>query len=139
VQFNDVLKDLQNKINTIDSKWGKAKSASNALLDSLHIATNTYQIALKSPGIGLKKAGDEFAMTCSTAIKTAMPIWEKDLGWGDYLLNILKKITSCIITLGTNSNFFARKESELKKTINEIEMKLINVGYNELDLDFKNT
>lgn len=124
-KIDDILMELKTNIDNINSEWENARSTAEILLIGLSAARDTYINNLKNPNpASIKDAGEQFKKDCDKAIGKALPTLEKDLSWGSYLWNILKKIGSCTFTLGQNPNFFARKESASEKTVKEAKTKL---------------
>jgi hypothetical protein len=115
------LDDFLNKINNIDHHSSEAQTTAERLYSKLHHARSVYETQLKTgmnenqENIGPSAAGRVFNDKCAKAIRKAMPVLERDLGWGDYLLNILKVCANAVIkgVTGTNNNLLTPVQSEL--------------------------
>lgn len=122
------LHGLKSKIGEINQhQYDKAYAAAKVLLNQLQEARDQYAIDLKNPEIKHAEAGLKFKAACKLAIDEAKPVLEKDLGWGDYLKNLLKVIANAIViglTLGISSGFFTTKRSESAKAVEQAEKDL---------------
>jgi hypothetical protein len=49
----------------------------------------------------IKDAEIQFKRQCETAIRDAKPVLSRDLGWGDFLTNLLKEIANTFISVFT--------------------------------------
>jgi len=109
-KLNKIFKQLGDKINTIEKhKKPEAFDTAQMLLDNLKSAKETMMKNLRTPQRNEQKDIDVFLKTCKESINKALPILEKDLGWGDFLKNILKSIANAVIsvaTIGNKKNFF---------------------------------
>lgn len=96
-----ILDSFKLKIDSIGTHYPYAKEKAKSLLFKLeHLSIEV----LKNP---TDKALNNFRNKADDAIKESIPILQKDLGWGDYLLNLLKQITNVLInffTFGTCKN-----------------------------------
>ena len=110
-EIDDILTDLNNRINLIDYRFPQAHSAAQKLLNELRDARRDYDGALQNFEKNPKIAKMAFNSACQAANERVFPILERDLGWGIYLWNIQKKLTSNVLTSGNNSGFFARSPS----------------------------
>lgn len=130
--IDSILGQLSEKINGIGTNFSEAQSVANSLYKTLLDARNEYEKHLKtgqySKGtIAFHKAGELFKTTCNNAIKAALPILERDLGWGDYLKNMFKNLANAVVfvsTLGQVSGFFPKVESESAKIATSINSEL---------------
>lgn len=124
VEIEKVLVELKGKIGGIDQhKWPKAYDKATFLLVQLESARISYESNLRDSKI-MPKAEKLFKIACTKVITDAMPILEKDLGWGDFLLNALKTLCSNIITLGNRSDFFPRVQSQSAQAVKDAGQKL---------------
>lgn len=125
---DNALNELKGKIGKIDQhKYDKAYLKATALLDYLEEARNQYAADLKNPKMKLEDAGFKFKDACKTGIDNAKPILEKDLGWGDYLKNLLKTLANAIVkvvSFGTSKGFFTPAKSESLKAVEKTEQDL---------------
>ncbi len=106
-EIDSVFEQLRNKVGKVDQHhFPEAANKASNLLIKLYIARDNYSAALSSNS-DFKTAGVDFETACEQAIKEATPILERDLGWGDFLKNILKSIGNAIISVfTTNQNAF---------------------------------
>lgn len=109
----------------------ETKSQADLLYAQLEDYKNEYKTSIldEANQEKIKSAGDLFHTNCTTAIKQAMPVLEKDLGWGDYLKNLLKTLVQAIvkvISFGYKDVFFAHKKSTASTIaqITEQELKM---------------
>ncbi|EHL31515.1 hypothetical protein LDG_6446 [Legionella drancourtii LLAP12] len=117
-KINNLLLGLENKIGGIEQhQWPAAHAKASELLMALNNTRDEFISNIANPAVDLKVAKTAFKQKCDAAINEALPILEKDLGWGDYLLNLLKKlgnVVSTVTTFGYRTNFFQLKVSESK-------------------------
>lgn len=114
------LDDFLNKINNIDHHSSEAQTTAERLYSKLHHARIVYETQLKTgmnenqEKISTSAAWALFNKQCTKAINKAMPVLERDLGWGDYLLNILKTCANAVFktVTGSRNNFFTPVQSE---------------------------
>ncbi|WP_152571684.1 hypothetical protein [Legionella norrlandica] len=120
---------LRDKIGQVDQHHAsKAIKAAEKLLLALESARNEYEIDLKNPHTDIENAGKQFKQKCETAINKAKPILEKDLGWGDYLKNLLKTLVNAVIwtvTFGNVNTFFPYARSASIQAVEQAEQDLI--------------
>ena len=82
-------------------------------------------------GIDEQIAGSQFKNTCNQAINDAKLVLEKDLGWGDYLNNLLKILTNGIIgVFTTNPNaFFSYAQADSVIAVEEAREDLVTLEF----------
>ena len=118
--INKALDNLALRIGKLNQHpWSKAYRVANQLLNNLRKAADAYTSNPTAPN-----AETVFNQKCSRYIADAKPILAKDLGWGDYLLNLLKTLCSQIMTLSRRSDFFPRVTSTSTQAINTLEEDL---------------
>ncbi|MCC5792123.1 MAG: hypothetical protein JJT82_05880 [Legionellaceae bacterium] len=103
-----VLGEFAEKIASIGIGHVKAQQTATDLLGTLRVLKGQY---LCHPS---KENLKTFVDQSKDAINQAMPILQKDLGWGDYLQNVLKKIANAVayvMSAGYQTDFFAQKKS----------------------------
>jgi hypothetical protein len=91
------------------------------LLDSLKGYRDIYAKNLNE-GVDIQQAGKAFKYHCEIAINRAIPILERDLGWGEFLKNVLKSIGNAVVTIitfGNKTNFFSYTKSEASRAATE--------------------
>ena len=96
--FENMLENLFKRIDDLSKNPNKHKKSIEEavkLHDALLAATTNYK------GDKNKEA---FIAHCTAAIEASKPILEKELGWGDYLVNLLKSIVNAVLS-ATNSVF----------------------------------
>ncbi|MCL9683088.1 hypothetical protein [Legionella maioricensis] len=80
------------------------------------------------------QAKEEF----KNAIEEATPTLERDLGWGDYLKNLFKKLANIVMSAvrcgGEPSTFFAIERSSLAQAVDAAKTPLDNAAGEDLDL-----
>lgn len=111
-KLDKILLDFLKKTETIGNNFSEASNKSKELYNSLLEARNEYETDLRS---GNFDTFSHFKNKCSAAIQEALPTLERDLGWGDYLKNMLKKIANVVIYIGTLSmvhGLFKQTKSE---------------------------
>lgn len=137
-KITSALDLLGNRINQIHHPLTEAIGVANKLLSDLRAAQGTYLERLggalneldltitdfnKNPVIN--KINTDYIEVCEGLInnKETRSVLERDLGWGEFLSNLLKTIVNILITgvtFGTVNNFFSLEKSE---TIREIDEK----------------
>ncbi|MCL9685503.1 hypothetical protein [Legionella maioricensis] len=105
-----ILDNLALKIEGIGQHHPEARAQAVNLHNTLMKGLTTLEVELKSGQKSRKEATDDFKELCSATIMSVMPALEKDLGWGEYLKNMLKSIANVFIAgaqkLGSNATFF---------------------------------
>lgn len=122
-----ILKDFENKIDSIGTHHEPAKQIA---LDLLKTLRDHKAVAFHEPS---NEKLTSFAKKAKEAIREATPILQKDLGWGDYLANLAKQLVNAVttavayvVTLGASKHqgFFAVKPSDAVKKSQELEQQL---------------
>ncbi|BCA96547.1 hypothetical protein TUM19329_29080 [Legionella antarctica] len=125
-KIDDILAVLLSKTINIGNNLPEARTVAETLYTVLYDARTVYEGELNN-GKEITKAGDNFKNLCKDAIATAMPVLERDLGWGEYLKNMMKSLANAVIkgvTLGNVSNFFTQSKSEASKAFDEADQEL---------------
>ncbi|MBL7480615.1 hypothetical protein [Legionella bononiensis] len=126
-QLDRVLDNFAAKINTIGSYHPKAKDKA---LELLHSLKNAKSEAFSNPS---QESVTAFKIKATLAIKEATPVLQRDLGWGDYLVNLTKMIVNAVtatvaqgFTFGYSSHqgFFTLKQSDANKDAQKLETDL---------------
>ena len=119
-----IMSELKSKIDAVEKdKFPRASMAADTLLDNLNKAV--YQYEYEDSSI------QAFQASYTRAVKDATSILEKDLGWGDYLINLLKSLANAVIwgiTLSTSISFFSPTETALGTIVREAKQDL-DQGY----------
>ncbi len=122
--IDGLLNDFESKIASVGQYHLSAKHKAQHLLATLREEKQKAFVDLNEESKAL------FLKNASHAIKEAIPCLQKDLGWGDYLKNLLKQLINAITTglafLGTfgmskHRGFFSVKPSlvaDRAKTLN---------------------
>lgn len=127
--IDKILDDFENKIKSVGAHHFDAKLKAEELLKNLRQYKSD---AFKKPS---KESLELFAKQSKEAIKEATPVLQRDLGWGDYLANMAKRLVNAITTavafiatLGSSSHqgFFALKSSDAVKKSQELDQALDN-------------
>lgn len=131
------LATLREKIAKLDQHCStKAHGAALKLLRELESIKKDYDWDLYkferkiSSKQEFMKASSEFKKNCERKIEEAKPVLKKDLGWGDYLNNLIKSIGNAIIyalTLGSYSSFFSYARPASIIAVEEAEKHLFSV------------
>ena len=112
--INKALSGLETKIGTIDKhKYPAASTKATEMLEALKKARDAYLVSEDT---------NAYKDDCKKAIDTAMPTLEKDIGWGDYLKNLLKVVVNTVIkvaTIGKYGKFFETVRSESAKAVED--------------------
>ncbi|CEG57180.1 ankyrin repeat domain-containing protein [Legionella fallonii] len=139
-QYQKLAKERISRIDlaiaTLGSKIGQAEqhhfseaiNTATKLLDDLHAFRDEYHDALlNEPRVDMKIAGNRFNDSCTLAITNAKQVLERDLGWGDYLGNLLKALVNAVVwvfTVGNSNAFFPYKKAESLEAIEQEEQNL---------------
>lgn len=136
-KIDPIFTQLEKDISTIDAAYyEEAKNTADALIRELQQAKLNYftalnevhAINLRTAVERLKVPTENFYNECETLITNAKPVLSKDLGWGDYLLNVLKAVSNAVIwltTLGYVNDFFKPAQSKLLTVVEEAEQAMI--------------
>ncbi|HAT1659201.1 lpg2327 family Dot/Icm T4SS effector [Legionella pneumophila] len=127
-KVDGILQELTLKIDRVDQhRYKKAHDTANTLLQSLIAARDEYERDLRANEFSQELAGRKFKLACQDAVKIAKPVLEKDLGWGDYLKNLLKCLGNAVITIftfGGQQGFFAYARPDSAKAVEKAEEDL---------------
>ncbi|HAT8179983.1 TPA: type IV secretion protein Dot [Legionella pneumophila] len=127
-KVDGILQELTLKIDRVDQhQYKKAHDTANTLLQSLIAARDEYERDLRANEFSQELAGRKFKLACQDAVKIAKPVLEKDLGWGDYLKNLLKCLGNAVITcftFGYQQGFFAYARPDSAKAVEKAEEDL---------------
>ena len=112
-----VLEEFQSKIATIGNNYPQAKEVALKLYDSLQRGMTD---AFTNPN---RQKIDQFVSSSKESIQSATSELQKDLSWGDYLLNLIKRIVNAVVNevnFGHKKNFFNTKPVEAVKVANQV-------------------
>ncbi len=112
-----LLAGFKDKISTIGKHYLKANEEALELYYYLEYSLN---YVFTNPNAE-KMA--RFEKDATAKIKEAIPLLQKDLGWGDYLLNLIKHIINAVtygLSFGTHQGFFEVKIAAAVKTTNDL-------------------
>ena len=128
-RINQAIATLETKIGQTDQHhFSEAYDTARTLLNDLHAFRDEYREALLTePRVDMKVAGSKFNDSCATAITKAKQVLERDLGWGDYLGNLLKSLVNAVVwtfTVGSYSAFFPYSKSESLGAVEQEEQNL---------------
>ncbi|HAT6819597.1 lpg2327 family Dot/Icm T4SS effector [Legionella pneumophila serogroup 1] len=127
-KVDGIIQELTLKIDRVDQhQYKKAHDTANTLLQSLIAARDEYERDLRANEFSQELAGRKFKLACQDAVKIAKPVLEKDLGWGDYLKNLLKCLGNAVITVftfGYQQGFFAYARPDSAKAVEKAEEDL---------------
>lgn len=127
--IDKILDEFKDKIKSIGTHHTDAKVKAEELLINLRKYKSD---AFKDPS---KESLELFAKQSKEAIKEVTPVLQRDLGWGDYLANLAKRLVNAvttavafIATLGSSNHhgFFALKSSGAVKKSQELDQALDN-------------
>ncbi|EHL32410.1 flotillin family protein [Legionella drancourtii] len=123
------LRGLNNKIGLVEQhRFQVATSKAQESLAQLKKARDEYYIAFEHPDADRIVASENFKKECAAIINKAKPILTRDLGWGDYLGNLLKSLLNIVIygiTLGTVHSFFTSVKSVSLEALEQAESVLV--------------
>lgn len=128
--IDQILDAFANKILSIGAYHLEAQSKARELLSTLQHYKNQ---ALQEPSQG---SLNNFARQAKQAIDAAIPMLQKDLGWGDYLTNLAKQLANAVtkaviytVTLGTinHPGFFTLKSSDAVNESRQLAQELNNL------------
>jgi hypothetical protein len=133
------LTELKTKIESIDQyRHPKAQLKALELLSKLERTRDAYQTGLRQPSHNMQELSQTFRNDCYKAVQAARPVLANDLGWGDYLKNLLKSLVNAVVWFFTgNETFFSLKETPAKEAVDKawIELALApNFDQNNLEL-----
>jgi hypothetical protein len=107
-RVESILAQFKNKIDTIGIYKPQAKTVALGLLADLqNLTRNTFEHPTQYPLTS-------YAKEAKSLIIKAIPDLQKDLGWGDYLANMIKQLVNSLTwgaSFGTYQGFFEIKSS----------------------------
>jgi curved DNA-binding protein CbpA len=130
--MKNILDDFSAKINVQKLKTNpntKAIGIAEDLLHELENATDAYYKNLSDKKISADSSKTIFIDSCTNAITKVKPVLEQELGWGDYLNNLLKGLVNAIIST-TNSitkssyTLFTYAKAPLVSEVDEVEKNI---------------
>ncbi|HAT7071554.1 TPA: hypothetical protein JAN90_01925 [Legionella pneumophila] len=128
-KVDKILEELESKIGKVDQhNFGKAHRVASKLLTELKEARNNYESNLKESQVTTEQAGAAFNVECGKAINKAKPVLERDLGWGDYLKNLMRTLANAVVwtvTLGNVNSFFPYARAASVKAVEQTEQDLL--------------
>ncbi|CEG56056.1 membrane-targeted effector domain-containing toxin [Legionella fallonii] len=131
-RLGKILNNLRERIGEIDQHHlAEAYDKSIELLEALEDAKSEYLQSLGDISVSSSVANRAFETRCTTLINRAKTVLERDLGWGDYLTNLLKSIANAIIrvaSFGLSNSFFSLVRSESVVAAEETEIKLCSLA-----------
>lgn len=111
-KIENILAQFKNKIDTIGAYKPQSKTVALTLLNDLrNLTRNTFEHPEQYPITS-------YAKEAKNLITKAMPDLQKDLGWGDYLTNMINQLINALtwgLSFGTNQGFFEIKSSVAAK------------------------
>lgn len=137
-----ICEDLSQKIDSLKDTPDISEttlSAATTLGRELSQAVKTYLGNKQDTGVIEHEAKKIFVEQCAESINKAKLLLNKELGWGDYLTNILKSISNAVlgasnfvaetIKIGTPFNFFTIKKAPFVDMVDDAQEKLKNNGH----------
>jgi len=127
IELEKILKDFESKIKNIGKHHTKAKKSAEDLLRKLQANANEYLKNKRTPQISCI-----FIDKCKISIHQSFKVLQRDLGWGDYLLNMLKAIVRAVryvLPLGNENTFFQKKAVGVEAA-EKLEMDLLRLSKN---------
>lgn len=115
------------KMSSISHQYGKARDAADSLLLRLNTAKEAYETKIDSSADNWVAASAQFKSDCEDAILSEGKILENDLGWGDYLRNMLIALTEAVarvFSAGKYSGFFTPVKSESSIAVDKLSTDL---------------
>ncbi|KTD50920.1 hypothetical protein [Legionella quateirensis] len=99
-ELNSTIADCLNRIKLLEHDKHinpKVLEEARRLANTLSMATNEYLQSITDYTENKGKPQKIFIDKCTDAIHKAKPLLEKELGWGDYLTNLLKTLANALI------------------------------------------
>lgn len=131
VAIDKILADLKSKIGGVNQhKYKKAVDTANTLIIELESERNQFAKFLENDKLSKQIFCDNFKNRSSNAINRAKPVLMNDLGWGDYLTNLLKALVNAVtrtVTFGKTHTLFTPVKSESLKAVEQSENELNNI------------
>lgn len=125
--INSILDHYKQKIDDMVHHNKDAKAAALQLHMTLTTLSKDYEAEKL---LNNNEAANHFTTRCKQAIETVMPTLDRDLGWGDYLRNMMKQminIATKILTLRQFGGFFTLKISETTQATQNMGAALASV------------
>lgn len=127
VQLIDtIINRFDEKIASLTHPNAEAFQAADELSNTLWKIREDYaQTKSKNP----REAAEVFVTQAKLAISKVTPVLERDLGWGDYLVNMMKNLINSVIylaTAGYNNRLFSPKKPESVIAAQELEQAIDN-------------
>ncbi|KTD57276.1 Dot/Icm T4SS effector Wip [Legionella shakespearei] len=125
-KIDAIFAELQNRIGKENQHNNtEALDKAGKLITALQKARDKYEEQLKN-GIPYLKAGFQFKRKCEHAIEDVRTVLERDLGWGDFLTNLLKTLMNVVIQVFTsNPNaLFTANRSKAAVALDQMEVDL---------------
>ncbi|WP_304600422.1 hypothetical protein [Legionella bononiensis] len=127
-EINTTIGDFLKKIQLLEQdkhRTPKVLQEAQRLANTISLAANDYLESVKHYPESRGNARKLFINKCSDAIHKAKPILEKELGWGDYLTNLLKSLANALIHVsnyltGSKCNLFAYATTPLVTEFEEL-------------------
>lgn len=127
-----LLKAFENNAPPTSSNEGKATV--NKLTQQLNKHFETFKNAKGEDG-ALLVTFTQFKTACTTDIKEARRALKGELGWGDYLLNLIKNIANVVVSIFSSANksgFFSVAQTEAQTNVKQLKTDL-----NQVDIKTK--
>ncbi len=122
-QIESALTTFRNKIGRIDQhRFPKALQEATSLLSELEKTKETY-----FKDMDALDAKQNFINNCRSLINQSKEGLERDLGWGEYLMNLLKALVNALIqvvSFGQAKPFFTPARSKSLVAVEEVAQKL---------------
>ena len=131
-EIHTTIQDCLNKVKLLEQEKHinpKVLQEAQNLANTLSIAANEYLESIKDYQVDRGNAQRIFMDKCSVAIQKAKPLLEKELGWGDYLTNLLKTLANSLIhatnfLTGSKCTLFTYATTPLVTEFEEVEENL---------------
>jgi hypothetical protein len=134
-KIDTTLQELKSKIGTVNQhKFSDALDIAVNLLTTLTEARDSFAEAINQPGeINGSEICKTFNSACKSAINVAKPVLERDLGWGDYLVNLLKALVNAVVWIVS-----CRTVNAFFSYANSISLNAVEQAERDLDLQEAN-
>ncbi len=137
-QINTALFSLELQVSQIPSHFALAANTALQLLQELQNTQDEYFRQLNFADNNTITLSQEFIKNCIGLIDTAKPVLERDLAWGDYLQNVIKKIANALIWLASVGNihsFFTPKRSALVQAFEKTQDVLQGLAIKDIEAE----
>ena len=128
-KIDAALMGLNHKIGLVEQHHlHTATVKAQELLARLTTARDDYYRALTPAAADRVVASVNFKKECVTIINNAKPVLARDLGWGDYLSNLLRGLINLVtygVTFGTVHTFFTPIKSAALEALEQLEPVLV--------------